>query len=362
MWRFGHRHDTSWPLSGLPQLLFSHFITASRIVTSADPEPSYVSRSTITRTTRNALFFGSLWSMLPLLFFSNATPGEQVIIACLCAGVLGGGTFVLASVPAAAIAFTAPIVVASAIAILHSADPKFLVVAVLMISYVAALWRAVCVYASQIAKRVAEQVQVETRVRRDELTSLPNRLAFFEGLKSAFARLDRQHERFAVLYLDLNDFKGVNDRFGHAVGDKLLVQVGRRLKDCVREVDLVARLSGDEFAVIVADAKDADVAQKVAYRIVGSLDNALVMDDIEISMGACVGIAFAPSDGADPGNSSKKCRPGVVRREAWTRWRDPTLRCRVPRRDTATSQYRTRSSARPPMQRIFSGLSAYLCT
>ena len=138
---------------------------------SADREPSYVSRSTITRTTRNALFFGSLWSMLPLLFFSNATPGEQVIIACLCAGVLGGGTFVLASVPAAAIAFTAPIVVASAIAILRSADPKFLVVAVLMISYVAALWRAVCVYASQIAKRVAEQVQVETRVRRDELTS-----------------------------------------------------------------------------------------------------------------------------------------------------------------------------------------------
>jgi EAL domain-containing protein (putative c-di-GMP-specific phosphodiesterase class I) len=77
-------------------------------------------------------------------------------------------------------------------------------------------------------------------------------------------------------------------------------QVGRRLKDCVREVDLVARLSGDDFAVIVADAKDADVAKKVAYRIVGSLDNALVMDDIEISTGACVGIAFAPSDGADP--------------------------------------------------------------
>ena len=267
---------------------------------SADAKPSYVSRSTIFRTARNALFFGSLWAMLPLLFFSNAAPGEQVIIACLCAGVLGGGTFVLASVPAAAIAFTAPIVVASAIAILRSADPKFLVVAVLMISYVAALWRAVCVYASQIAKRVAEQVQVERRVRRDELTSLPNRLAFFEELKSAFARLDRLHERFAVLYLDLNDFKGVNDRFGHAVGDKLLMQVGQRLTDCVREVDLVARLSGDEFAVIVADAKDADVAQKVAYRIVGSLDNALVMDDIEISTGACVGIAFAPSDGADP--------------------------------------------------------------
>ena len=103
---------------------------------SADAKPSHVSRSTITRTTRNALFFGSLWAMLPVLFFTNASPGEQVIIACLCAGVLGGGTFVLASVPAAAIAFTAPIVVASAISILRSADPKFLVVAVLMINSV----------------------------------------------------------------------------------------------------------------------------------------------------------------------------------------------------------------------------------
>ena len=268
---------------------------------SAHAKPSYVSRGTIrTRTARNALFFGSLWAMLPLLFFSNASPGEQVIIACLCAGVLGGGTFVLASVPAAAIAFTAPIVATSAVAILRSGEPKFLVVAVLMITYVAALWRAVCVYASQIAKRVVEQVQVERRVRRDELTSLPNRLAFFEGLQSAFARLGRLHERCAVLYLDLNDFKSVNDRFGHAVGDRLLVQVGRRLTDSVREVDLVARLSGDEFAVIVADAKDANVAKIVANRIVGSLDNAFVMDGIEIFTGACVGIAFAPSDGASP--------------------------------------------------------------
>jgi GGDEF domain-containing protein len=83
------------------------------------------------------------------------------------------------------------------------------------------------------------------------------------------------------------------------------------LKDCVREVDLVARLSGDEFAVIVADAKDADVAQKVAYRIVGSLDNALLMDDIEISMGACAGM-YLRVDGADPETLLKvptRCTP-----------------------------------------------------
>jgi diguanylate cyclase (GGDEF)-like protein len=267
---------------------------------SAHTKPSYVSRGTIIRTARNALFFGSLWAMLPLLFFSDASPAGQVIIACLCAGVLGGGTFVLASVPAAAIAFTAPIVVASAIAIVRSGDPEYLVVPVLMISYIAALWRAVYAYASQIGKKVAEQVQVERRVRRDELTSLPNRLAFSETLEGAFARLARLHERFAVLYLDLNDFKAVNDRFGHSIGDRLLVQVSQRLKDCVRQIDLVARLSGDEFAVIVADVKDANVATIVANRIVSSLDTAFVMDGIEVFTGACIGIAFAPADGGSP--------------------------------------------------------------
>jgi diguanylate cyclase len=267
---------------------------------STKAKPLHVSCRAITGVARNALLLGSLWAMLPLLFFANASPGGQVVIACLCAGMLGGGAFVLASVPAATIGFTAPIVVASAIAIGRSGDAAYLLVAVLMITYTALLWRGVCVHASQIAKRVAEQVQVERKVRRDELTSLPNRLAFSEALESAFARFARLHERFAVLYLDLNDFKAVNDRWGHATGDKLLVQVGQRLKNCVREVDLVARLSGDEFAVIVEDATDSGASTIVANRIVGSLDTPFVVDGIELVTGVCVGIALAPVDGTSP--------------------------------------------------------------
>jgi diguanylate cyclase len=214
--------------------------------------------------------------------------------------MLAGGAFAFASIPAAAIAFTAPIVIASAIAIGWSGDPAYLMVAVLMISYISVLWRGVFVHASHSAKRVAEQEQAETKVRRDELTSLPNRLAFFEALESAFARLARLDERFAVLYLDLNDFKAVNDRFGHATGDNLLVQVGQRLKACIREVDLVARLSGDEFAVIVADANDLSAVTKLADRIISTLDVAFAIDGAEVFTGACVGIAFAPVDGASP--------------------------------------------------------------
>ena len=262
--------------------------------------PSSVSRRTIVRAVRNAFLLGGMWATLPLLFFANASPGGQVIIACLCAGMLGGGSFAFASLPAAAIAFTIPIVAGSSIAIGRSSDPAYVLVAVLMVSYVGVLLRGVFVHAAQIARRVTEQVGAERKIRLDELTDLPNRLAFFEGLESAFARSIRLYERFAILYLDLNDFKNVNDRLGHVVGDKLLVQVGQRIKACVRDGDLVARLSGDEFAVIVAQPTGPGDAADLAGRIVTCLDVPFLIEGVEVFSSACIGIALAPTDGASP--------------------------------------------------------------
>ena len=267
---------------------------------TARVRPTHVSAHTIRRAIRNSLVLGTLWATLPLICFADASPGGQVIIACLCAGMLGGGAFALASIPAAAVAFTAPIVVASAIAIGRSGDAAYALVAVLMVSYISVLWRGIYVYASQIVKRVAEQVKAEREVRRDELTSLPNRLAFSEELESAFSRHARFGERFAVLYLDLNDFKMVNDRRGHAAGDKLLVEVGRRLRESVREIDRVARLGGDEFAVVVANTQDAAIPTALAARIVSSLDRPFKIDGADVFTGACVGIAIAPADGENP--------------------------------------------------------------
>ena len=259
---------------------------------------SYASRRAIFRAIRNALLLGSLWGTMPLIFFSGASPGGQVIIACLCAGMLGGGAFVLAGIPAAAVAFTAPIVIASAIKIGSSGDVAYFLVGVLMVSYISVLWRGIYGYALQLARRVSAQVDAERKVRRDELTNLANRLALFEALESAFARLARSGETFALLYIDLDNFKGVNDRCGHAAGDKLLVQVAQRLKDCVREIDVVARLSGDEFAIVVTGAANAAAVTRIANRIVGSLETSFRIDGAEIATGACVGIALAPADGA----------------------------------------------------------------
>jgi diguanylate cyclase len=262
--------------------------------------PAYVSAHTISRAIRNSLFLGILWASLPLIFFADASSGGQLIIACLCAGMLGGGAFALASIPAAAIAFTAPIIVASAITIGRNGDVAYALVAVLMTSYVSVLWRGIYVYASQIVQRVGEQVKVEREIRKDELTSLPNRLALFESLENAFSRLTSSHEQFAVLYLDLNDFKLVNDRCGHAVGDKLLVEVGSRLSASVRQTDLVARLGGDEFAVVVVNAQNVAIVTALAARIVDSLDRPFVIDGRKIYTGTCVGIAVAPGDGHSP--------------------------------------------------------------
>ena len=262
--------------------------------------PSYVSFRAISRASRNALALGALWAALPLLFFAHASAGGQVIIACLCAGMLGGGTFALANIPAAAFAFTAPIVAASAIAIGRSGDTAYALVAVLMVSYIAVLWRGIYVYAARVAERVAEQMATEQRVRRDELTGLPNRVAFFEALEAAIKRQAIQDEQFAILFLDLNDFKAVNDRFGHVAGDKLLAQVGQRLQGCVKQTDLVARLSGDEFAVILAGPRDSVAAATVAGEIASAVERPFKIDGTEILTGTCVGIAIAPIDGSNP--------------------------------------------------------------
>ena len=295
LWSSSQRHLAMvWAATILIFCLYAGF----RHFKSHHTSPSYVSRRVIVRTIRNGLLLGNLWGAMPLIFFSNASSGGQVIIACLCAGMLGGGAFVLACVPAAAVAFTAPIVLASAITIGSSGDVAYFLVAVLMVSYVSVLWRGIYVHALQLVRRVSAQVNAEAKVRRDELTNLSNRLALFEALENAFARLARLGEAFALLYLDLDYFKSVNDRYGHAAGDELLVQVAQRLKGCGRETDVVARLSGDEFAIVVAGAENVTDVTALADRIVGSLNRTFLIDGVTISTGACIGIALAPTDGA----------------------------------------------------------------
>lgn len=135
---------------------------------------------------------------------------------------------------------------------------------------------------------------------RDALTGLSNRKALRERLIERLALAQRTGQSTAVLYIDLDRFKTVNDTLGHPVGDSLLQKVAERLKSAVREGDLVARLGGDEFAIIQSSAPQPEAATALATRLVDLVGRAYAVDGHILHIGASVGIAISPNDGYDP--------------------------------------------------------------
>jgi len=145
------------------------------------------------------------------------------------------------------------------------------------------------------ARRQAE-ARVAHMAHHDALTDLPNRVRFNAHLEEALV----QGESLAVLCIDLDQFKGVNDTLGHPVGDQLLKAVAARLSPCVRETDLVARLGGDEFAIIQTGLSGPDEASALARRLVEVLSAPYEIRGHDVVIGASIGIALAPRDGIDP--------------------------------------------------------------
>jgi diguanylate cyclase (GGDEF)-like protein len=132
----------------------------------------------------------------------------------------------------------------------------------------------------------------------DHLTGLPNRGLLFDRLTLAIAQAHRQASQLAVLFLDLDDFKAVNDSFGHAFGDRVLVDLARRLRGCVRAGDTVARLGGDEFVVLLDPVGGAEDAAKVAAKLRDSVALAIRVDGRRASVTASIGTSLCPRDGA----------------------------------------------------------------
>lgn len=134
---------------------------------------------------------------------------------------------------------------------------------------------------------------------RDVLTGLPNRALFSLRLNEAIARLQRTGQGFALMALDLDRFKHVNDTLGHPVGDALLRKVAERLQTTLRPTDTAARLGGDEFAILQSDAVEIKDAETLARRIVDLVGRSYIVDGHLINIGTSVGLAWAPHDGED---------------------------------------------------------------
>jgi diguanylate cyclase len=276
-------------------------------------KPQFVSRRTMQRLVRNAFLLGAAWGIVPAAFFADASTGGQLVITCLCSGMLAGGALAFATIPIAAIAFTAPIFVGIAICLGRNGDLAFLLIAFLVVVYGSVLLRGVFVNSFAFARRVMRQIEAERTVRQDPLTRLPNRVAFNETLDAALKRLALSGEEFAVLLLDLDRFKEVNDKFGHPAGDEFLAQIASRLQRCTRAAEHVARIGGDEFALVMANLARPEDALEIAERFVASFDEPFQIEGRQIVGATSVGIVLAPRDGNTPLDVMKNADAALYR-------------------------------------------------
>jgi diguanylate cyclase (GGDEF)-like protein/PAS domain S-box-containing protein len=150
---------------------------------------------------------------------------------------------------------------------------------------------------SDISELVYTRERLANLAYYDTLTGLPNRVLFQDRLGQVLAQARREREHFALILADLDNFKAVNDTLGHSAGDDLLMEVARRLKLAVREADTVARIGGDEFAIIVLRTQGPEDAATVANHIIASLSEPYRVQGLDITGGASAGVTFWPTDG-----------------------------------------------------------------
>ncbi len=157
--------------------------------------------------------------------------------------------------------------------------------------------------AARLAGIVMERDQAQKRIRElaytDELTGLASRAHFYQNVEEAIKISDRHKRRFGLLYIDLDDFKGVNDSLGHDAGDLLLKAIAKRLEKVSREIDFVARLSGDEFCILVKDVDDDYAAAHVAQRCLETISKPIELSARKFTPTCSIGIAHYPDDGKD---------------------------------------------------------------
>lgn len=183
-------------------------------------------------------------------------------------------------------------------------------------------------HVAELSRHIAEQERISAQLQEskdhfrnaafhDALTKLPNRALFAENLKFVIERA-KQHEdyQFAVLFLDLDRFKNVNDSLGHSIGDQLLIAMARRLESCIREVDLVARLGGDEFAILLDGIPSSSEATNMALRIQEKLQAPFNLSGHEVFTTTSIGIALSSTGYDDPENMLRDADTAMYRAKA----------------------------------------------
>ncbi len=280
----------------------------------AQPKRASVSERAVRVTVTNAAVLAALWALVPMLFLQSAPADAKLIVATLCAGMMCAGAFALGSMPAAAIIFADLILGGSAAALIQTGEPVHLLFAALLFTFACSTAKSAIDQALLCAERAVAQSEsdrqrdiigslADAEIRRmalhDSLTGLPNRMSFGKQLEYAANALAQGGQAFAVMCLDLDNFKNVNDTQGHPIGDALLVEAAKRLSACVGETGTVARLGGDEFGIIVSGAVSLEPLSALAKAINEALSKETLVEGVNVATGVSIGIAVSPTDGTD---------------------------------------------------------------
>jgi diguanylate cyclase (GGDEF)-like protein/PAS domain S-box-containing protein len=175
---------------------------------------------------------------------------------------------------------------------------------------------AIWIICRDITARKKAQEQLYFMAHHDQLTSLPNRLFFADRLRQAMALAKREKQLCAILYLDLDRFKIINDTLGHAIGDLLLQEVATRLRNCIREVDTVARMGGDEFSIVLVNVDTVENAEQVATKILKTLAKPVQAEDHELFITTSIGISTYPLHGEESESLLKKADAAMYQAKA----------------------------------------------
>ncbi len=187
-------------------------------------------------------------------------------------------------------------------------------------------------YQIGIVRDITERKETEKRIQflahHDFLTKLPNRALFQDRLEQSMTLAQRNQTLIALLLIDLDGFKGVNDNLGHDQGDELLIQVAKRLKGAIRKSDTVARLGGDEFSLILNDLKLKADAQPVAQNVIQQLSLPFLLNGSPCSIGCSIGIAVAPLDSSERATLIKQADEAMYQSKrqgkgCFTYWKNP---------------------------------------
>ncbi|HCA27032.1 MAG TPA: diguanylate cyclase [Betaproteobacteria bacterium] len=166
---------------------------------------------------------------------------------------------------------------------------------------------------SDISERKAAEERIRHLAHYDVLTDLPNRTLFYDRLEQALRHTQRSHRRVAVMFVDLDRFKMINDTLGHGVGDQLLQAIGKQLKGCVRQSDTVSRQGGDEFVILLPEITHNQDAVVVAQKVLATLDRPYPIDDHVLHVTGSVGVSFYPEDGVDAETLMKNADAAMYR-------------------------------------------------